>query len=69
MKNTTDVTLTPKQKLIQPRMLALAKKLNANGKGYVLGDGYNQSWHKVRDALIAKGTLVSKKSKKGLWVK
>ncbi len=67
MKST--VKLTDSQKSIQARMLKIARKRNDKGQGYVLGDGYNMNWHKVRDILVDKKVLVVKKGKKGLWLK
>jgi hypothetical protein len=68
MKSTA-VKLTDSQKRIQARMLKIAKKRNDKGQGYKLGDGYNANWHKVLDILVERKMLVTKKGKKGLWVK
>jgi len=65
----TAVKLTDSQKRIQARMLSIAKKRNHKGQGYQLSDGYNANWHKVLDFLLDKKVLVTKKGKKGLWMK
>ena len=65
---TTDEKLTDSQKRIQVRMLAIAKKRNNLKVGYVLGNGYNGNWRKVRDILVQRKVLETKKGKKGLWV-
>jgi hypothetical protein len=63
------VGLTDLQKSIQVRLLNIAWKKNDKGQGYVLGDGYNTNWHKVRDILVEKEVLVKKSGEKGFWVK
>jgi hypothetical protein len=62
------ITLTPGQKVILAKMLKLATKRNKAGKGYKVGNGYNQSWHKVQAYAIQTKRLVSV-PKKGLFVK
>lgn len=69
MKKTDASPLTKSQKALQIRMLKTAKKMNEKGEGFTLGDGYNSSWHKVLNTLIEKKALVTKKGKKGFWLR
>ena len=65
-------TLTKSQQNIKTRLLAAAKNRNAKGMGYRVGEGYNQSWHKVEQMLIDSKAVKldkGKGKKRGIWVK
>jgi hypothetical protein len=68
MKSTDEITLTSGQKVILAKMLKIAAKRNADGKGYHVGAGYNDSWKKTERYAIQTKKLVMV-PKKGLFVK
>lgn len=68
MSRNEKITLTARQRVILAKMLTMAAKANKAGKGYKVGDGYNESWHKVQAYAIQTKRLVSV-PKKGLFVK
>ena len=63
---------TKSQLNIKARLLAAAKNRNAKGMGYRVGDGYNQSWHKVEQILIDTKAVklnTGRGKARGIWVK
>ena len=65
-------TLTKSQLTIKARLLHAAKKRNEKGEGYRVGDGYNQSWHKVEQMLIDSKAVklnTGRGKARGIWVK